>query len=99
MQTYYRHYPIGIAQSINEWRVDTLNKALAGLGHRDRQPSSLQAMGHGVRDFVGQRVERYCVLAQLSRSTLRAAATPSTDVAILPDREFKTRGQLPGSVF
>ncbi len=49
-------------------------------------------MAYDMRDVVGQCVARYCKLAQISRSTLRAAATPSINV----DSSLE-RGQLSGS--
>ncbi len=80
--------PISMAHSINEWRLDTLNQALADLGHpsHEKPLPIVKTMSYDMRDFVGHRVERYCELANISRSTLRAAATPSIDVDALPDQ-------------
>ncbi len=68
--------PIDAAQSLNEWRSDALNEALVDLGQHN------QTKAYAMRDFVGQCVELPCELAQVSRSTLRAATTPSIDFDI-----------------
>ncbi len=59
---------ISTAHSINEWRSDTLNQALADLGHpnHEKPPPSVKTMAYDMRDFVGQCVERYCELANIS---------------------------------
>ena len=85
--------PISTANSINEWRSDVINQALADLGHPnlEKPPAAVNTMAYDMRDFVGQCVERYCELANITRSTLRSVATPSIDIGVLQDEDFTTR--------
>ena len=47
--------PISTAHSINEWRSDTLNQALADLGHpnHEKPPPIVKTMAYDMRDLYG----------------------------------------------
>jgi hypothetical protein len=93
---HYRRYPH--RHCAKHQRVEIRHAEQGPCGpwtfHYDKPPSSVPAVACDMHGFVGQRVERYCELGQISLSMLRPAATLSIDADILSDQTFSTRGQL-----